>query len=169
MSSKLSIAQVVSNMESRLAFHRQQEAFHSQKAIHHREQQTMHAAEMEKLHASLESFKTAAESLAGLAEQPIPGQKPAQEAPDLGTGQPKAAKVIRAVVKSYDEGEQFGANAIAAEVNRRHPDKLDAPVDSRTVSVVLRRMRSERKIHLVRQGKPHHEALYSRGPKTDPK
>lgn len=100
---------------------------------------------------------------APLAEAPVPGQKPQAEAPDFGPGQPKATKVIRAVVESHGPGERFGANGIAAEVNQRHCDKLHAPVDGRTVSVVLRRMRSERKIHLVRSGKAHYEALYSLG------
>ena len=165
MSSKLSVAQVVSNLEARLAFHRQQEAFHAQQEVHHREQRTVHATEMEKVQARLETFRSAAESLEDLAEAPVPGQKPKAEAPDFGPDQPKATRVIRAVVESYGEGERFGANAVAAEVNRRHPDKLDAPVDARTVSVVLRRMRSERKIHLVRPGRAHFEALYSRGPR----
>jgi hypothetical protein len=163
MSSKLSVAQVVSNLEARLVFHRQQEAFHTQQEVHHREQRAVHAAELEKVQARLETFRSAAESLEDLAEAPIPGQKPKAEAPDFGPGRPKATRAIRAVVESYGEGERFGANGVAAEVNRRHRDKLDAPVDGRTVSVVLRRMRSERRIQLVRPGKAHSEALYCRG------
>ncbi|HWM92773.1 MAG TPA: hypothetical protein VN493_18560 [Thermoanaerobaculia bacterium] len=163
MGSKLSVSQVVANLEARLAFHRQQEAFHSQQEGHHREQRALHAAEMEKVQTRLEPFRAAAESVEELAEEPVPGLKPKQQAPDFGPGRPNPTRVIRAVVGSYDAGESFGANSVAAEVNRRHPDKLDAPVDGRAVSVVLRRMRAERKIHLVRPGKAHYEALYSRG------
>jgi hypothetical protein len=172
MSSKLSVAQVMANLEARLAFHRQQEAihaqqeaFHARQEVHHREQRAVHVAELERVQARLETFKSAAESLEGLAEAPIPGQKPKAEAPDFGPGRPKAARVIRAVVEGYGEGERFGAQGVAAEVNRRHRDKLGGPVDGAAVSVVLRRMRSDRKIHLVRPGKPHSEALYSRGPR----
>lgn len=165
MSSKLSVAQVVANLEARLAFHQEQEALHAQQEVHHREERAVHAAETERVRARLETFKSAAESLEDLAEAPIPGQKPRAELPDFGPGQPKATKVIRAVVESHVAGERFGANGIAAEVNQRHRDKLDAPMDGRTVSVVLRRMRSERKIHLVRPGKAHYEALYSLGPR----
>jgi hypothetical protein len=165
MGSKLSVSQVVSNLEARLAFHKQQEAFHSQQEAHHREQRAVHAAEMEKVQTRLEPFRTAAESIEELAEEPVPGMKPKQQAPDLGPGRPNPTRVIRAVVATYEPGERFGANSLAAEVNRRHPDKLDAPVDGRTVSVVLRRMRQERRIHLVRPGKAYYEALYSRGPK----
>lgn len=168
MSSKLSVAQVLANLEARYAFHREQEALHARQAAHHREQQTAHAAEMEKVRGKLESFKAASESLEELAEEPIPGhpgQMPKQDAPDFGPGQPTATKVIRAVAESHGPGERFGANTVAAEVNQRYPDKLDAPVDGRTVSVVLRRMKDERKIHLVRPGKAHYEALYSIGPR----
>jgi hypothetical protein len=165
MSSKLSVAQVLANLEARYAFHHEQEALHARQEAHHKEQRTMHAAEMEKFRGKLESFKAASESLEELAEGPIPGQTAKQEAPDFGPGQPTATKMIRAVVESHGPGERFGANSVAAEVNRRYPDKLDAPVDGRTVSVVLRRMKDEHKIHLVRSGKAHNEALYSIGPR----
>jgi hypothetical protein len=165
MSSKLSVAQVLANLEARHDFHREQEALHARQEIHHREQRAAHAAEMEKVRGKLESFKAASESLEGLAEEPIPGQTPKEQAPDFGSGQPTATKVIRAVVESHGSGDRFGANGVAAEVNRRYRDKLDAPVDGRTVSVVLRRMKDERKIHLVRPGKAHYEALYSLGPR----
>lgn len=165
MGSKLSVSQVVSKLEARLAFHKEQEAFHAQQEVHHREQRTLHAAEMEKVQTRLEPFRAAAESVEELAEEPVPGMKPKQQAPDFGPGQPNPTRVIRAVVESYEPGERFGANTVAAEVNRRHPDKLYAPVDGRAVSVVLRRMRDEHKIHLVRPGKAYYEALYSRGPK----
>lgn len=164
MSSKLSVAQILANLEARYAFHREQEALHARQEAHHREQRTAHAAEMEKVRSRLESFKAASESLEELAEEPIPGQTPKQSAPDLGSGRPTPTRMIRAVVEGHDPGDRFGANGVAAEVNRGYPDKLDAPVDGRTVSVVLRRMRDERRIHLVRPGKAHHEALYSLGP-----
>lgn len=172
MSSKLSVAQILANLEARYAFHREQEALHARQEAHHREQRTAHAAEMERVRGRLESFKAASESLEELAEEPIPaiaaiarypGQTP-KEAPDLGSGRPTPTRMIRAVVEGHRPGDRFGANGVAAEVNRRYPDKLDAPVDGRTVSVVLRRMRDERRIHLVRPGKAHHEALYSLGP-----
>ena len=165
MGSKLSVSQVVANLEARLDFHRKQEELHAQQEVHHREQRALHAAEMEKVQARLEPFRAAAESVEELAEEPVPGLKPKQQTPDFGPGRPNPTRVIRAVVESYEMGERFGANTVAAEANRRHPDKLDAPVDGRAASVVLRRMREERRIHLVRPGRAYYEALYSRGPK----
>jgi hypothetical protein len=50
------------------------------------------------------------------------------------------------------------------EISRRFPKALRRPVDPPAVSVVLRRMSAARRIHQVREGKPNHEALYTRGP-----
>src|SRR5258706_11005151 len=41
--------------------------------------------------------------------------------------------------------------------------RLHRPIDSRTAGDVLRRMRLEKRIHLVRVGIPHYEALYGLG------
>lgn len=147
------------------AFHREQEAFHAGQEAHHGEQRATHAAEMEKVRGKLESFKAASESLKELAEESIhgyPGQTP-KEAPDLDPGRLTPTRMIRAVVESHGPDDRFGANGVAAEVNRRFHDRLRAPMDGRTVSVVLRRMKDERKIRLVQPGRPHFEALYSLG------
>ena len=44
MSAKLSVEDVVANLEARAAFHGEQEALHAQQEVHHREQRTAHAA-----------------------------------------------------------------------------------------------------------------------------
>jgi hypothetical protein len=38
MSSKLSVEEVLSNLERRAVFHREQEALHARQAVHHQEQ-----------------------------------------------------------------------------------------------------------------------------------
>ncbi|MFY9823384.1 MAG: hypothetical protein WAM82_18525 [Thermoanaerobaculia bacterium] len=53
MSSELSVARVLANLEARIAVHREQQAFHAQQEAHHREQRTLHEAELEKLHLGL--------------------------------------------------------------------------------------------------------------------
>ena len=45
----------------------------------------------------------------------------------------------------------------------RHADRLQRPIDTRAAGDVLRRMRLEKRIHLVRAGKPFYEALYGLG------
>jgi hypothetical protein len=43
MSSKLSVEEVLSNLERRAVFHREQEALHARQAVHHQEQQGLHS------------------------------------------------------------------------------------------------------------------------------
>ncbi len=57
--------------------------------------------------------------------------------------------------------EPFGASAVAVEANRRIRDHLP-PIDRRTASDVLHRMLAEGAIRLAREGKAFHEALYTR-------
>ena len=47
MSSELSVAEVLANLEKRLAFHREQETLHRQQEAVHREQAALHAGESE--------------------------------------------------------------------------------------------------------------------------
>ncbi|HYX24714.1 MAG TPA: hypothetical protein VFC23_11220 [Thermoanaerobaculia bacterium] len=39
------------------------------------------------------------------------------------------------------------------------------PLDGRTVSVTLRRLRDAGQLHQVQEGRAHHEALYAKGPR----
>lgn len=160
MSSKMSVAEIVTNLEKRLAFHRQQAAFHKEQEAVHRGQHEAHEAEAGKVAAHLESFRAVAGAAAELAAPPP--APPLPEEPDPGP-RPLTSHLVTRVVKSQSEGEPFGATKIAAEVNRRYAGKLRRPVDGRLASVTLRRLHNDGQIHLVREGKPFHEALYSRG------
>ncbi|HYG62276.1 MAG TPA: hypothetical protein VEL74_06825 [Thermoanaerobaculia bacterium] len=164
MSSKLSVEEVLSNLEARAATLRGEEAFHEQQEGFHREQRELRAAELEKVLASLEAFRGAAAAAAGLA-------LPAAARPAAASGQEKlpppgrlmVGRLLRAVVESPSLAEPFGATAVAAEANRRFSDRLPAPVGPRTASDVLRRMLAEGAIQRVREGKASQEALYRRG------
>ncbi len=165
MDTKLSISEVVAGLEVRLAYHRQQQAFHAEQEVHHREQHAAHAADVEMVQRKLEAFKLAAESVEELARNPDPRKaEPAvPDVPDLGRSRPTVNRMVRAVVDLKGDGEQFGPSEITLEVNRLFADKLDGPVGIRTVSGGLRHMKAARRIHVVRPGKAHHEALYARG------
>jgi hypothetical protein len=63
------------------------------------------------------------------------------------------------------DGATFGASHVATETNRRYRDKLRRPIDARAVSVTLRRLQAAGRLHLVRQGKSNHEALYTKPPR----
>ena len=58
--------------------------------------------------------------------------------------------------------ERFGPAKVRAEVERHYRDVLRDRVDGRKVSAVLRHLTRRGRIHLVRRGRPHWEALYSR-------
>jgi hypothetical protein len=164
MSSKLSVEDVLSNLEERAAFHRGQEALHAQQEAHHRDQRTHHAAELEKVLQSLEAFRSVAAAAVDLA-QPLPSPPepaPAAEEPLPPPGRLMVSQLLRRVVESPSLPEPFGASAVAAEANRRFQDRLSGTVSSRTASDVLRRMLAEGAIRLARKGTARHEALYSR-------
>lgn len=164
MSSKLSVAEVLSNLESRAAFHREREALHAQQEEHHRQERARHAAELEKVLHNLEAFRTASSTALELVQQAAPSPEPASPQVDLpASGRAMTSRFIRAVIESRPEGEPFGASFITAEVNRRFGDRLKRPVDNRATSDVLRRMNHEGRIRLVRPGKAFSEALYARG------
>ena len=159
---EISVAKVIANLEARLAFHREQEALHARQEEHHRDQRTVHASEIDKITRSLEAFRETAATAVELA-RPVPPPPPPD---DMETGdRTMVSRLIARVVESRANDESFGASSVAAEVNQRYGKKLERPVDTRAASVVLRRLRARRQIHLVRKGKPAHEALYRRGPK----
>jgi hypothetical protein len=168
MSSKLSVAEVLSQLEARAAFHREREAFHAAQEAHHRQERAQHSAELEKVLHNLEAFRTVSASAVELVRQASPPEpaEPPVKAP--ASGRLMVSRFIRAVVEGRTEGEPFGASAVAAEVNRRFGDRLRKPVDTRAASDVLRRMSSARQIRLVRPGKALSEALYARGAQSAP-
>jgi hypothetical protein len=164
MSSKLSVADILANLESRAALHRDREAFHAGQEEQHREERERHAAELERVLHNLDAFRTASASAVELAQQPL-AQEPETPAPQVDspvTGKLMVSRAIRAVVAGWKEGEPFGASTVAAEVNRRFADRLRRPVGPRATSDVLRRMARARQIRQVRPGKALAEGLYVR-------
>jgi hypothetical protein len=163
MGTKLSVEDVVANLEARAAlhrekeaFHRDQEAFHAQQVVHHREQQALHTAELEKVVRDLETFRTVA---ASAAAQPIQRRQELEVPPP---GRKRVGRMVELIAESPDLQEPFGPTAIAEETSRRYADHLDEPVDPRAASDVLRRMLAEGDLELVRKGTAKREALYRR-------
>ena len=160
MGSKLSVEDVLANLEARAAFHREreahhrtQEAFHAQQEVHHREQRALHVAELEKVLKDLEVFRAvtasaAAHPIAAL-EIPPPGRK-------------QVGQMVTLVAQSPYLEEPFSPTSIAEETSRRYAGHLRAPVDPRTASDVLRRLLAEGGLELVRKGTAKREALYRR-------
>lgn len=166
MSSQLSVAQVLANLEAQMALHKEREAYHAQQEVHHREQCAVHAAEYETVAKHYEAFKAAAGGAAEIAARvaaatpPKAAPEPPPEPPSWKRPQP-GPLVIR-IVEELPQGEKFGPSRIAGEVNRRFARSLRKPLDSRLASAVLRRLLKEGTVRLVQKGGAHHEAVYSR-------
>jgi hypothetical protein len=165
MAKPLSLTEIVTSLESRLAVHEERQAFHAEQARHHEEQRSRHAAEIETVTRKLATFRAAlseAEDLPGpLSLETAAPQPPSSK---LAPGaKVYVARLVAQVVEDQPAGEPFGISAVTAEVNRRYRDHLRRPVEPRQVSNVLRWMLRTDRLLSVRKGKPSHEALYVKG------
>ena len=163
MSAKLSVEQVLANLERRAVLLREQEAFHAQQEAHHREERARSAAELETVQQSLEAFRAAAATAVDLARVDGAEAAVAVEEEDLpAPGRLMVNRLIRRVVQSPGLEEPFGPTAVAKEINRRFAQHLRKPIGTRTASDTLRQMLAKGEIQLAREGKAFHEALYTR-------
>lgn len=161
MSSQLSVAQVLANLEEQMRFHREREAEHAAQEAFHRDQRAIHAAEYETVARHYEAFKTSAAGAAEIAARPgVPAPPPAEAAP-LKPQLP--SRLVARAVAEMPAGETFVPSRIASEVNRRYSRELRKPIDSRLASTALRRLMAQGEIRLVQKGTAHREAVYARG------
>jgi hypothetical protein len=163
MSKSLSVAQMLANLEARIASLREQRAFHAEQEAYHREQLAQHDAELQKVIERFEAFKIAAEAAAEVALPPAPTEPQAEGPIPTFGNRPMVSRLVARVVESWPAGEELGARAVAQEVNRRYQEVLKKPVSPDTVSVTLRRLRNARRLQQVRPGKALKEAVYVRG------
>jgi len=161
LSSELSVAQVLANLEAQMRFHREQEAHHAEQEVFHREQRAVHAAEHETVAQHYEAFKASASGAAEIAARRKAPEPPPEE-PPRSSGPSLPSRLVARVVEDLPEGETFSPSRIADEVNRRYPRELRRPIDSRLASTALRRLLAYGEIHLVEKGLPHREAIYRR-------
>ena len=165
MPSELSLAAIVAKLEEQIAFRRDREAFHTEREAHHREQRALHGAELETLTASLQAFQATASTAVELASRNVvPSPAPPQAAvpdPDIGR-KPSLKRMVTRIVELKPAGESFGTAAVTAEINRHYGERLRRPMKAKLVSIILRRMLTEGALLSVREGRPHHEALYAK-------
>jgi hypothetical protein len=169
-SKKLSVEEVLANLELRAAFHEKQEAFHAEQEAHHHEERALHAAAREKVLQSLGAFRAVSVAAVDLAQPlaEIPGSAAAddgkkEKAEELPPpGRLMVSRLLHLIVESPSLEEPFGPSTVAAEANRRFADRLREPVSPRVASDVLRRLLGQGVVHLAREGKPSSEALYTR-------
>ena len=164
MSTQLSVAQVLANLEAQMAFHKEKEAHHAQQEVFHREQQAVHAAEYAKVAQHYEAFKSTAEAAAEIAARtPMKEQPRRDDPPPARTKPTRPSRLVARLIAELPAGETFAPSRVAAEVNRRYGRELRKPLDTRLASTILRRLLADGEIRLVERGIAHHEALYSKG------
>lgn len=159
---KQTIAEVVANLESQVAFFREREALHAQQEAYHREQRDAFAAELEKVTRHLEAFQAVAGTAVELAARSVVPPAVIREENLGSASRPRLGKMVELVIADLDPETRFGVKTLAVQVNRRFGERLRNPIDERQISVVLRRMSRMGRLELVRPGRPHWEALYVR-------
>ncbi|HEX4960737.1 MAG TPA: hypothetical protein VF173_07855 [Thermoanaerobaculia bacterium] len=162
MSSQLSVAQVLANLEAQMAVHKEREAHHAQQEAFHREQRALHAAQYEDVAQHYEAFKASAGKAAEIAARSgAPSPPPAPE-PSRPAKPALPSRLVARLVKELPAEEVFGSRRMAAEVNQRYARELRKPMDTRLASTALRRLVDNGTIRVVQKGTAYHEALYSR-------
>jgi hypothetical protein len=155
MKSALTVQEVLSRLEMQAASLQKKTAFHREQEEHHRELRQRFAAEAEAAVQRLEQFRGAA----SVAVEHAAGATPPPE--PLGP-RPGTQRLIEAAIQAFGPAEPFGATKVLQEIERRHGPTLKRLPDPEHVSIALRRMGRNRRLHQIRRGKPHWEALYVR-------
>jgi len=159
MSTDLSIAQVLTDLEAQVKQLEGQEAFHAQQEVFHREQRALRAGELESIRQRYEAFQAAAKA-AGEVVRRVKVEGADEAAPPV-----TISRMISRVIEGKVNGERFTPSAMAGEVNETFGKRLRRPVTGRTAAVALSRLADLGYVHLVRKGKPFHEAIYAKGRK----
>ena len=159
MSTELSVARILANLEAQMKGHQEREAHHSAQETFHREQRTLHAAEYETIARLYEGFKASAGSAAEMAARGIAADEQAPSAPVKPV---RPSRLVARAVAAMPASQSFTPTSIAGEVNRRYREELRKLIDSRLASTALRRLLADGELRLVQKGTAHHEAVYAR-------
>lgn len=162
MSKNLSVAQILADLETQISYFEAQVPFHARQEAVHRAERERCEGELVNLRERYEAFKTASAAAGEVVQR---GKGPGGRAPEVekDDGRPTSTKnLVARVVSAKAEEDVFGAAAVAQEVNHRFARRLRQPLNVRSVSVTLSRLAAEGVLKIVREGKAHHEALYSR-------
>lgn len=162
MEMNASIEEVLTNLEAQAAFYREREAFHAGHEAFHREQRSAYGAELAEINRRLEAFRASAREAVELAgRQVASAAKPDLKQADLGSAsRPRIGRMVKLLLREKGGSERFGANGLAREVNERFAERLQRPATVPQLSIILRRLHRLGKIHQVRRGRPHWEALF---------
>jgi hypothetical protein len=164
LSSELSVAQILANLEKQMAFFKEKEADHAKQEAFHREQRAVNAAELEAVSKHYEAFKATAEAAAAAAARTVAAPPPPQQAPapPVPVTPRLPHELIERLIAHSQPGETFTSSKVAAEVNRRYPSELKKPLEQPTASVCLRRLAAYGTVRLVKKGTAHVQAVYTK-------
>lgn len=164
MGSNLSIAQMLAQLETKIAYHRTQQASHAQQETVHREQKALHEAELQATLERFEAFRAAAEAAGELLDRDpsVAAPRAAQDSdPDLRKGRP-LARMMSHLLEGKAPDEVFGATSMVKEIHERWGAKLRRRVSPRSASATLRRWAAAGRIHIIREGRTNYESLYTK-------
>lgn len=159
MSTELSVARILANLEAQMKLHQEREAYHGERETFHREQRELHATEHATIARHYEDFKASAGSAAEIAARAIAA---GQEAPRPAVKLLRPSVLVARAVGAMPASEGFTPTRIAQEVNRKYREELRKPLDSRLASTALRRLLADGHLVLVQKGAAHREAVYAR-------
>ena len=165
MSSKLSIAEVLVDLEAQIAELEKQDAFHAEREEFHRGQRSDCAGRLAKIRTKYETFQAAASEVAEVVRKKAPAPPPSPPSPILPEDtevRTAVSKLVAQVVAGKREDERFTASELAVEINRRFPKSLRQPASARPVAMALRRLADQGQAREVEKGKPFHEAVYAK-------
>ena len=164
MASNLSVAETLAHLEAKIAHHNEQRELHAAQEALHAEEKERHDVEHRKALERFEVFKAASEAVGELLVDVEPAPPPpAQVYEKVRSGGWRwVSKLMLRVIEGLAPDEVFGASRLIREIETRWGDELRRGIEPRSVSATLRRWSAEGRIHLVRDGRSHHESLYTK-------
>lgn len=162
MSQNLSIAQMMAQLEARVAHHEKQEALHSEQEALYRDKAAFHREQLEAARAHLEAFRAASVAAGELLvrDTSVATQEP-EPAEDVDVRKRKAlSRIMARVIEELPADAVFGAKSLTWTIRKRWGAKLRRQPDPRSVATTLRRWAQDGRIEQVREGRAHNEGLY---------
>jgi hypothetical protein len=165
MALNVSIAQMLANLETKVALHRERKDFHAEQEAIHREQTALHTADLDNALARLEALRSAAEAAGELLDHAkqaaLPPPPPELDDADL-IRKRSLSRMVTRVVEGIPADQTFGARAVTREIQERWGAKLRRRPDPRSVAATLRRWAMAGRLHQVREGRAYYESLYKK-------
>jgi hypothetical protein len=161
----LDLAQMLAQLEAKATHNREQQALHAEREAFHRDKAAHHTSELEAALASLEALRTAVETAGELLGRDRSALIAAASDDELDVRRKRSlSRMVARVIEGLGPDETFGATSVTRSIEERWGAKLRRRPDPRSVAASLRRWAAAGRLHQVREGRAHHEALYRKRP-----